>query len=309
MRIKLHILITVMLLGFLIGEVCYLKILPFSFVKIYYTSELKDFNKQPTKAMTVELDGYMFNYHVPHDLKQDVLYEIKELLHGRDLNSIHTLVIIANWVRSKLKFGVPDYDSENILVEDILNSLWNNDLNVLCDSYARLFVIACQSLDISSRIVELEGHVVAEAFVRTINRWVMIDTTRGYYMSKDGEPLSVAEIVVCYTQGVPLIPTVFSERRDDDSLYGEAYEIKWREVYLNGHTFISDKNRVDVPKIFNTIKNRLQLPVVKIQFVDHKSVLIGYKEKIVRRIIFFNFIVLVIVLAVIILNSWRKRMC
>ena len=157
--------------------------------------------------------------------------------------------------------------------------------------------------------MELEGHVVAEAFVRTINRWVMIDTTRGYYMSKDGESLSVAEIVVCYTQGVPLIPTVFSERRGDDSLYGEAYEIKWREVYLNGHTFISDKNRVDVQKIFNTIKNTLQLPVVKIQFVDHNSVLIGYKEKIVRRIIFFNFIVLVIVLAVIILNSWRKRMC
>ena len=303
MRIKLHILITVMLLGFLIGEVCYLKILPFSFVKIYYTSELKNFNKQPTKAMTVELDGYMFNYHVPHDLKQDVLYEIKELLHGRDLNSIHALVIIANWVRSKLKFGVPDYDSENILVEDILNSSWNSDLNVLCDSYARLFVIACQSLDIPSRIVELEGHVVAEAFVRTINSWVMIDTTRGYYMSKDGEPLSVAEIVVCYTQGVPLIPTVFSERRGDDSLYVEAYEIKWREVYLNGHTFISDKNRVDVQKIFNTITNRLQLPVVKIQFVDHNSTLIGYKEKLLRYAVLLTFIVFVLLSAII----FRKK--
>ncbi len=307
MKNKFTIVMTIPLSLTLIGAVCYLKFMPLSFVRIYYTSELEEFNKPPTKEMTVALDGYVFNYHIPHNLSNDYVKEARGYIHDADLTTLDALIKVTQWVRSKLKFGMPNYNSDILLVEDILNNLMNNDTTVFCDSYARLFVIVCQSLGIPARIVELEGHVVPEAFVRRINKWVMIDPSRGYYMSRSGDPLSVVEVITYYKKNIRLTPTVFAKDRSDDSLYKKEYETKWKEAYLNGHTVVSDMNRVDIQKIINTILQEYQLPIVKIQFLNDNSTLIGYKEKIVRYIVIVNFIVLIILMIVIMTGSSGKR--
>ena len=76
---------------------------------------------------------------------------------------------------------------------------------------------------------------------------------------------------------------------------------------MNGHTVVSDMNRVDIQKIINTILQKHQLPIVKIQFLNDNSTLIGYKEKIVRYIIIVNFMVCIILMIVIMTGSSGKH--
>lgn len=294
MRVRRRIIILAAVFCILIVEVCYLKMLPSSFVRIYYTSELKDFSNPPTKEMTVEIDGYEFSYYIPHMLKGNNLKEIENLINGRDLDTIAKVIIIANWVRGKLKYGDQDCSGDKNIVGDILSSSKNMDLIVLCNIYARLFVIACQSIDIPARIIELEGHVVPEAFVVRIGKWVMIDPTFGYYISKNNEPLSVVEMIDCYKKGIPLTPNVFAENRGDDPLYSGKDEVYLKKVYLNGYTVISDQN-VDGKKMKDTILKTLRFPIAKMQFVETQSTLIGYKEKMLRYAIVITFALFVIV--------------
>ena len=302
MKIKPGILILVVVISVLVMEVYYLKGLPCSFVRVYYTSEMKEFNRPSTEAMTVEIDGYVFSYRIPYSVKQDSFKEARDLIQSSDKDVIDSLILIAKWVRSTLRFGMPNYNSNRFLVEDILNNSRNNDVSVWCDFYSRLFVITCQSLGISARIIELEGHIVPEAFIRKNNKWVMIDPTFGYYMLKGSNPLSVVEIIECYKKEIPLDPVIFAKDRGDDCLYSAKDEVNLKKIYMNGFTVVSDQN-VDRKKIKETILKALQLPIAKMQFIDTNSTWIGYKERAIRYIIMLNIIILIIVSSVTLLKK------
>jgi len=293
MRVKIWIVILIVVCAALVVEVYYLKTLPCSFVRVYSTSDPKEFNTPPTEAMTVEIDGYVFDYTIPHRITQNNFKEIKDLLPHNSSESIDSLLTVANWVRSKLKFGKLDCSGGKFLVEEIISNPRHKTLTVLCDSYARLFVITCQSLGIPARILELEGHIVPEAFIRKIGKWVMIDPTNGYYMAKDGDPLSVVGIINSYKKSIPLHPIVFAESEGDDCLYKTEDELTLKKIYLNGFTVVSDQN-IDGKKIRDEILETLQLPIAKMQFIDTNSLLIGYKEKMLRYAVVITFIIFVI---------------
>ena len=282
----------------LLGEIYYLKLLPYSFVSVYRTSDIMEFNRVPTQEMTVDIDGYDFHYRIPHRIHDDRFRQMKQLTKNGGLKTMDCAIILSNWVRSQLLFGKPDYNSEEILLDDIINESKNNDLNVLCDSYARLFVLAAQALGIPARIVELSGHVVPEAFIREMGKWVMIDPTNGYYLSKNGKPLSVAEIILCYREGISPASTVFAESRGDDCLYSSESEVRLKEIYLNGFTKVSDQN-VDREKIVNTLSQTFQLPIVVIQFLDGHSAWIGYQEELLRYAVVITFVGFVLMVAVV----------
>ena len=68
MRGKTGFLILAALLVVLAIQVFYLKTLPGSLVRVYYTAEIEDFNRPPTEAMTVQFDGALFDYtYSPQD--------------------------------------------------------------------------------------------------------------------------------------------------------------------------------------------------------------------------------------------------
>jgi hypothetical protein len=122
----------------------------------------------------------------------------------------------------------------------------------------------------------------------------MIDPTNGYYLLKDGVPLSVVEIISCYKKDIPMTPVVFAEGRGDDCLYKTEDEIELKRVYLNGVTVVSDQN-IDRKKIKDTIFNNLQLPIAKMQFIDANSTLIGYRERMLRYAVVITIFVFVVV--------------
>jgi hypothetical protein len=293
MRVKLTIIFLVLIFCVIVIEVYYLKTLPCSFVNIYYTSEPKDFNKAPTSAMVIEIDGYSFSYYIPNKLEKNSLRLLNDQIEQRDSDGINRVIIIANWTRGKLKFGKPN-GNRALVVEHIVNHSTNEDFNVLCDSYARLFVIACQSLEIPARIIELNGHVVSEVFIKNMNKWVMIDPIYGYYMSKDNELLSAAEIIEYYKNDVRITPIVFAEGIGDDCLYEEKHEATLKTIYLNGFTVVSDQS-LDRNKIKSTIFKSLQLPIAKLQFVDENSALIGSVEKKLRYSILITTLIFILV--------------
>jgi len=299
MKSKLRVISPFLVFCFLLIQLYYLKILPCSFVRIYYTSEPEDFNKAPAgQSMSIKLDGYTFSYYIPNRSGGNVIIdELNERGIRSDPHALNTVISIANWTREKLTFGMHAEDG-NFVVEDILPYPPVNGLKVLCNSYARLCALASQSQGIAARIIELGGHVVMEAFIGERSRWVMIDPMYGYYMTKDNEPLSAAEIIDYYKRNVRLTPIVFAENKNDDCRYDEKHEAALRAIYLNGFTVVSD-HTLDRERIKNTIFASFQLPIAKMQFIGENSMLIGRQETRLRYSIVTTILVLIVLSIVI----------
>ena len=171
----------------------------------------------------------------------------------------------------------------------------------LCDRYSRLFAIACQTHKIPARIIELDGHVVAEAFIKERKCWVMIDPTFGYYVMRNDKPLSVVDLIACYREGCPLSPVVFVERREDDCLYSVESETELKEIYLNGFTVVSSQ-LIDSCTILESIVKRFTLLTAKVQFLESNSTMIGTRERIFRYALAVTGILFVVVLGLFVLR-------
>ena len=178
-------------------------------------------------------------------------------------------------------FGERNYDAFEITAVDLLATRKSSGLRGWCDLYSRLFAITCQSLKIPARIMELDGHVVPEAFIGDLKRWVMIDPTFAYYVTSGGNPLSVVELIRCYREGRAFSPVVFVEEKEDDCLYSPDSEVKLKNIYLNGFTVVSNQT-VDLQQMVESMVKRFSLPLAKVQFLNKNSTIIGTRESTVR---------------------------
>jgi hypothetical protein len=176
----------------------------------------------------------------------------------------------------------------------------------LCDRYANYFAAACQAGGIPARVIELNGHVVPEAFLRDAGHWVMIDPTLGYYLTREGMALSVAEIINSYKNGNEIEAVVFAVERGDDSLYREADESTLRGIYLNGCTVVSNQ-QLERGQILGFIATSFSLPVAKLQYVESNTIRIGMKELILRSILGINLVVFLLLALVAAVKTLRRR--
>ena len=301
MKGKTAFLIPVALLVVLGIQILYLKTLPGSLVRVYYAAHAKDFNKPPTEAMTVEFQGSLFDYRIPHDIKRHAFKEIAAMLEKDNPDGLRKAILIALWVRERLHFGERDNSVPAIDSEGLLNTVAKDDLRGLCDRYSRLFAITCQSLGIPARIIELKGHVVPEAFVLERAQWVMIDPTFGYYVIRDDKPLSVVELIECYREGCALSPVVFAERRENDCFYSPASETELKEIYLNGFTVVSSQV-INYRKIVASIVKHFTLLIAKVQFLEKNSIMIGSRERMIRASLVLTGILFVVAVGFIVLR-------
>ena len=265
----------------LVAQIYYLKRLPGSLVRVYSTAAIDDFNRPPTQELNVTVGGALFDYRIPHSIAPHAFQELKAAIEGDTNDNMVQAIAIARWVRERMYFGERDYSVFEIGAEDILATGKSDGLRGWCDLYSRLFVIACQALTIPARIIELDGHVVPEAFIGDLNRWVMIDPTFGYYVISAGKPLSVVELTECYREGSSFSPVIFVEEKDDDCLYSPDSEGELKNVYSNGFTVVSNQT-IDLWQMVKSILTQFSPPVAKIQFLDKNSTVIGTRETIVR---------------------------
>jgi hypothetical protein len=290
----------------IIIQTLYLKSLPGSLVRIYYARDISDFNRTPAEDMTVAFGGYPFDYRTSMKLSDDAEGEIRELLNEGNQPDRQMLIDIANWVRGRMSFGKSGgFDAEQG-ADAALSPTLSGEPRGLCDRYANYFAAACQAAGIPARVIELDGHVVPEAFLRDTGRWVMVDPTLGYCLTREGVPLSVAEIISAYKNGNQPEAAVFAAVRGDDSLYRDADESTLREIYLNGFTVVSNQ-QLTQQKILHYIAKHFSLPIAKVQYVDNNSIKLGRKEFILRSILALNLIVCVLLVLITAVHAFRKR--
>jgi hypothetical protein len=294
------------LLIIIIIQALYLKSLPGSLVRVYHTRDAGEFNKPPDDDMTVAYDGYRFDYRTSLRLREEEEGEIKALLQGRSQTDMQVLIDIATWVRATMSFGKSSGSNERSSTESVQPSTRDVENRGLCDRYANYFAAACQAGGIPARVIELNGHVVPEAFLRDTGRWVMVDPTLGYCLTREGVPLSVAEIISAYINGNQPEAAVFAAVRGDDSLYRDADESTLREIYLNGFTVVSNQ-QLTQQKILHYIAKHFSLPIAKVQYVDNNSIKLGRKEFILRSILALNLIVCVLLVLITAVHAFRKR--
>ncbi len=287
-------------------QALYLKSLPGSLVRVHYTRDAAEFNKPPDDDMTVAYDGYRFDYRTSLRLRSEHETEIKDLAQGGIQDEMQMLIVIATWVRARMRFGKGSGSFEQSGTEAVQSSVGDGEYSGLCDRYANFFAAACQTVGIPSRVIELNGHVVPEAFLRDAGRWVMIDPTLGYYLTREGIPLSVAEIINTYKNGSEIDPVFFAAERGDDSLYTAGEESTLREIYLNGFSVVSNQ-QLDRQRILNHIASNFSLPVAKVQYVDSNSIKLGRKESILRSIMALNIIVCVLLVLIAAVKALRKQ--
>ena len=291
------------ILAAIIIQALYLKALPGSLVRVYYTEDVDDFNKPPAADMTALYDGYVFDYRIPLSMTAEDMIEIKHMVGDRKQADMTVLIHMAAWVRTKMTFG----NSGETAITGSADAVQSpSSRSGLCDRYARYFAAACQSAGIPARIIELNGHVVPEAFLRESGRWIMVDPTLGYYISSDGVPLSVAEIINAYRKGRQTNAAVFAAERGDDSIYRAADDKSLKEIYLNGFTVVSNQH-LETPQILSYIAGKRSLPVAKLQYLDGNSVKIGRKESFLRAILALNMSIFALLVVIAALNALRRR--
>jgi hypothetical protein len=294
------------LLVIIIIQALYLKSLPGSLVRVYYTRDAGEFNKPPDDDMTVAYDGYRFDYRTSLRLREEEEGEIKALLQGRSQADMQMLVDIATWVRATLSFGKSSGLHERSSTESVEPSTRDGENRGLCDRYANYFAAACQAGGIPARVIELNGHVVPEAFLRDPGHWVMIDPTLGYYLTREGMALSVAEIINSYKNGNEIEVVVFAVERGNDSLYRAPDDSTLREIYLNGCTVVSNQ-QLERGQILGFIATTLSLPVAKLQYVESNTIRIGMKELILRSILGINLVIFLLLALVTAVKTLRRR--
>lgn len=306
MRVKSSLFSIGAIFVIIIIQALYLKSLPGSLVRVYYTEDSNDFNKPPADDMTAEFDGYLFHYRIALRLSDDAESEIRNVLKDWQQADMKMLIDIAAWVRTRMSFG-NNGGSDNRKSSDAAQpSQIGVEYSGLCDRYANYFAAACQAVGIPARVIELNGHVVPEAFLREAGRWVMVDPTLGYYLTYEGVLLSVADIISAYRNGHQPEAAVFAEGRGDDSLYRAADESTLRGIYLNSFTVVSNQ-QLGQQQILNYLVTTFSLPIAKLQYIDSNSIKIGRKESILRLILALNIIVFIMLAIISAVNTVRKR--
>jgi hypothetical protein len=294
------------LLVIIIIQGLYLKSLPGSLVRVYYTRDAGEFNKPPDDDMTVAYDGYRFDYRTSLRLREEEEGEIKALLRDRSQADIEMLIDIATWIRARMSFGKHDGSNDRKSTDTVPPSTLDGENRGLCDRYANYFAAACQAGGIPARVIELNGHVVPEAFIRDAGRWVMIDPTLGYCLKREGITLSVADIINSYKNGNEIDAVVFAADRGDDSLYRAADESTLRGIYLNGFTVVSNQ-QLGRGQILDFIATSFSLPIAKLQYVESNTIKIGIKELILRSILGINLVVFLLLVLVAGVKTFRRR--
>ncbi len=147
------------------------------------------------------------------------------------------------------------------------------------------FAAACQAVGIPARVIELNGHVVPEAFLRETGRWIMVDPTLGYYLTRTECLSQLLKLSVHTGRAISRTLQFLQQERGDDSLYRAA-----DEEYPAGD--ISQRfYRCFQPAPGATADSQLycgqplSLPIAKLQYLDSNSVKIGRKESILRSIL------------------------
>jgi len=140
--------------------------------------------------------GYGFDYQPYYEKKLEILrrkYDIDNVI-APAVNEYGQILLVSNWLNSRISFGVPHNVSYNFDALDILSRAEHGE-KFFCSEYVTTYIQALSSIGITSRFVGLlKGHVVAEVWSNDYDKWVVIDPTFDIFYELNGVPLNALEL-------------------------------------------------------------------------------------------------------------------
>ena len=189
---------------------------------------------------------FRFYYDTPASLARLRTEEKLDRLRGKD--DWETVLNVMHWSRKQFDPGTPrDYPTQNAV--DLLKVLRSKQEEGFCAQYCYITVEALQSLGFKARYITIIGHEVAEAWVPSLRKWVLIDTYNNVHFEDDkGRKLSAIEIFRGINQARSVPPS--TEETTDPAHY--RYLAFWLRNDLFTHPVnIYDLNRYRVIAILD----------------------------------------------------------
>jgi len=227
---------TVIILG-MVG-CAYIYANPYSLHRVI-TVPYDDFDMAPTPEGPVVLDSEhaAISFALPNPGFSDVtIKDIRRAIAEDQPTDFDTMASCVQLVRmrlnatDRLKPKAATADAEELYRS-------GTDLFCLCGEHAILLNEILQVFELQSRVLWLEGHVVAEYYDRNYDNWVLVDAhVNAMFVEPNGTPMSAAEAIFSIEQNstVPSAP-ICSETDQNSSLqHSDIDQLWYRNILLNG---------------------------------------------------------------------------
>jgi hypothetical protein len=144
------------------------------------------------KMATPTESRFRFYYDSPAKLAGFRSEEKLDKLRGKD--DWETVLNVVGWSRKQFEPGTPrNYPAQNAV--ELLKVLRSKKEQGFCAQYCYITVQSLQALGFKARYVTIIGHEVAEVWVPSLKKWVLIDTLNNVHFEDDkGRKLSALEI-------------------------------------------------------------------------------------------------------------------
>lgn len=237
---------------------------PYSLHRVI-TVSYDGFDTAPASDGSVFFDSQQvsINFSLPYLRFSDAtINEIREAIGERPLDDFDTMTRCVQLVRSRLnardrlKPKAATADAEQLYRS-------GTDLFCLCSEHAILLNEVLQVFQLQSRVLWLEGHVVAEYFDKQRNSWIFVDPhTNVLFVDPQGTPMSAAELIFSTEHKPNAVPTpICSETEPSHSLqYSEMNQLRYRNVLLNGECYALSGTTLHDPSRWTHVARFLQRP-------------------------------------------------
>lgn len=135
---------------------------------------------------------FQFYYDDPRTLAPYRNQEKLDRLRGKD--DWQTVLNVMGWSRKQFEAGTPkQYPPQNAV--ELLAALRSGKERGFCAQYCYLMVQALQAIGYKARYITIQGHEVAECWVPSLHKWVLLDPTNDvHFEDARGTKLSALEV-------------------------------------------------------------------------------------------------------------------
>ena len=250
---------------------------PFRFAHMEYIQDINDFNADPTEL----LNKYDLELKIPLSQveNEQILNFIDRFKDSTCIDSeficdIKQITIAAQYLQSLSSGEILRERFDDFISEDIR-------FKKICSESSKLAVIFAQSLGYNGRVVWMYGHTVSEIY-HPDKGWLMIDTYGNVMFKRNGEYLSIVDIISDYKNTQPLNIVEANYLKNIDYIVSgylqnetNVYSKQNLMVILRGGDLLDMRNANRVPSlVFKSILG-LNYAIYGIQYVGEERDKVG----------------------------------
>lgn len=273
-RLVLRFVLSTLLIVGLVG-CAYIYANPYALHRVT-TVPYDEFDTAPTPEGPVVLDSHHapISFALPYLAFSDVtITDIRDAIGEGQRTDFDTMVGCVQLVRARL--NATDRIKPKATTADA-EELYRSgtDLFCLCSEHAILLNEMLQALQLQSRVLWLEGHVVAEYYDRDYGKWVFVDPhMNAIFTGPDGTPMSAAELILSAEQSATVSPSPICAEIDEacSLQHSDIDQLWYRNILLNGECYALSGTTLRDPSRWTHLAKFWQFPQMLVLETIHDS--------------------------------------